>query len=181
MVPDEAQIIKRAQSGESAAFGELYEAYFVRIFRYLAFKVGRREDAEDLAQAVFIKALESIGTYQSREVPFSSWLFRIAHNQMVDLFRRRNRRPEISLNEEIPLADDCADPHEELEIKLQNEALLAEVKKLSAAQREVIALRFAAEMPIAEVARAMNRSEGAIKALQHSAVASLRRRLGGQV
>jgi RNA polymerase sigma-70 factor (ECF subfamily) len=105
-------------------------------------------------------------------MPFSSWLYRIAHNQVVDHLRKKARQATVPIDEMVASDED---PREAVEVKLQIEELAQAAKKLTAAQREVISLRFAAELSVAEVARAMGKSEGAIKALQHSAIAALRR------
>ena len=171
---DEQSLIARAQARDAEAFGRLYEAYFDKIFRYVAIKIGSRVEAEDLTQQVFMNALESINSYKVREVPFSAWLYRIAHNQVVDCLRKRSRRPTVVLDESLPLpADD--DQVADTELKLETKELIEATKKLTKSQQEVIALRFGAEMPIAEVARLLGKTEGAVKAMQHSAVAALRR------
>ncbi len=171
---DEQSLIARAQARDAEAFGRLYETYFDKIFRYVAIKIGSRTEAEDLTQQVFMNALESINSYKVREVPFSAWLYRIAHNQIVDCLRKRSRRPTLELDETMPLpADD--DQVADTELKLETKELIEATKKLTKSQQEVIALRFGAEMPIAEVARLLGKTEGAVKAMQHSAVAALRR------
>ncbi|MFH1031700.1 MAG: sigma-70 family RNA polymerase sigma factor [Chloroflexota bacterium] len=171
---DEESLVKRAQQRDEAAFTRLYEENFKKIYRYCALRIGNEMEAEDMAQQVFLRALESIGSYKWKGVPFSSWLFRIAHNQVVDYHRKRVKRVTIPLEDEIagPSSDD---PSELCEQKVDIEEVGLAVKRLTQAQREVISLRFAAELPIAEVAKIMGKSEGAIKALQHSAVVTLRK------
>jgi RNA polymerase sigma-70 factor (ECF subfamily) len=171
-VRDEESLIRRAQQRDQVALTQLYEDNFDRIYRYCAIKIGDRTEAEDMTQQVFLNAIKSLPSYKFKGMPFSSWLYRIAHNQIVDYLRKKSRRAMVPIDETVA-ADD--DPREETEIKLQMEELAEATKKLTAAQREVISLRFAAELSIAEVARAMGKSEGAIKALQHSAIAALRR------
>ena len=170
----EQDLIARAQARDTEAFGLLYETYFDKIYRYICIKIGNRTEAEDVTQQVFMNALSSITSYKVREVPFSAWLYRIAHNQIVDTLRRRSRRPTVELDETMPLAADD-DPAAEVELKMESKELIAATKKLTAAQQEVLALRFGAELPIADVARLTGRTEGAVKAMQHSAVAALRR------
>ncbi|KTB48153.1 ECF subfamily RNA polymerase sigma factor, BldN family [Dehalogenimonas alkenigignens] len=171
---DEHSLIARAQARDAEAFGRLYEAYFDRIYRYVALKIGSRSEAEDLTQQVFMNALESITSYKVREVPFSAWLYRIAHNQVVDCLRKRSRRPTLELDESLPLPSE-EDIAAETELKLETRELIEALKKLTPSQQEVITLRFGAEMPITEVARLLGKTEGAVKAMQHSAVAALRR------
>ena len=176
---DEESLVKRAQQRDEAAFSKLYEEHFNKIYRYCALRIGNEMEAEDMAQQVFLRALESIGSFKWKGVPFSSWLFRIAHNQVVDYHRKRVKCVTVPLEEEQ--ADQSGiDPGELYERKFDIEQLGAAVEQLTKAQREVISLRFAAELPIAEVARIMGKSQGAVKALQHSAIAALRRILAGE-
>src|SRR5687767_7053027 len=109
--PD-AQLVRLAQSGDAASFGRLYERYFEKVYSYLSFKLGSTTDAEDVAEQVFLKALESLGGYKWTGVPFQAWLFRIAHNMMVDTLRRRTRRPSEPIDEALSLSDErrAADP-----------------------------------------------------------------------
>jgi len=154
----------------------LYEGYFDRVYRYVAVRIGDRVEAEDITQQVFLNAIKAISSFKWQGAPFASWLFRIAHNQVVDYFRKKSKRPSLQLEEGM-VASDGDDPQEMLDRKLSIERLTVAARKLTPAQREVISLRFAAEMSVAEVARAMGRSEGAVKALQHSAVLALRKLL----
>jgi RNA polymerase sigma-70 factor (ECF subfamily) len=173
-VQDERNLVQLAQEGNTEAFAELYEAYFNKIYRYIALKLGQRMEAEDITQKVFLKALDSISSYKWRNIPFSAWLFRIAHNLVIDHYRKSQRQSTLELNEEI-VASKNRGPEKVVEIKLDIEWLAKETAKLTNAQREVLSLRFAGELPIAQVAKVMGRSEGAIKALQHSAIVTLRK------
>lgn len=171
---DEEKLVQRAKQGDEEAFAQLYEDYFDKIYRYVTLKIGDKMEAEDITQQVFLKAIRSISSFKWRGVPFSAWLFRIAHNQVVDYFRKHKKKTTVALEESMILTDDD-DPQDMLDRKLDGERLVLATRKLTAAQQEVISLRFAAEMSIAEVARAMGRTEGAVKALQHSAIVSLRK------
>lgn len=170
---DEQGLVREAQQGNAGAFARLYESYFDRVYRYVAVRVGNSADAEDLTGAVFLKALESIGRFQWRGAPFSAWLFRIAHNLLVDRLRSRSRREEVVLDEALP--DARQGPDDLVELKVSVEQMLGAVHHLTDAQRQVIALRFASGLSIQETAQVMGRNEGAVKALQHSAVQALRR------
>ncbi|MGI8423665.1 MAG: sigma-70 family RNA polymerase sigma factor [Chloroflexota bacterium] len=175
----DADLVRLAQKGDAASFGALYERYFDKVYSYLAFKLGNPTDAEDVAEQVFLKALESLGGYKWTGVPFQAWLFRIAHNMMVDALRRRSRRPSEPLERASELSDErrAADPEAMLAEKLSREGLLVAVEGLTELQRQVISLKFAGGLSNAEVARLMGKSEGAVKALQHAALASLQRLL----
>jgi RNA polymerase sigma-70 factor, ECF subfamily len=174
-VQDEQGLVRKAQEGNQQAFSELYENYFDKIFRYIALKIGDRTEAEDMTQQVFLKTLKSLPSFKWQDVPFSAWLYRIAHNEIVDHLRRSSRRQITELTEDITPDDPSQNPQHTVEVRYDFEQLISAAHHLTTAQREVIALRFSSDLPIAEVARIMGRSEGAVKALQHSAVASLRK------
>ena len=173
---EELNLVQRARQGDHQAFAQLYENHFDKIFRYVVLKIGNQAEAEDMTQQVFVKAYESIGSYQWQGVPFTAWLFRIAHNQMVDYVRKQSKKQTVSLDESLPIADD-SDLEHEVEIKIEMEKVVLATKQLTKAQREVISLRFAGGLSITEAAKTMRKSEGAIKALQHSAILALRKTL----
>ena len=167
--------MRRAQEQDQEAFAELYEAYFDKIYRYIVLKIGDRTEAEDMTQQVFLKVLKSLPSYKWKDVPFSAWLYRIAHNQVVDYFRKTSRQQSIELTEAITPDDPDENPEHQTELKADINHLVKATRQLSKAQQEVIALRFSSDLPVAEVARLMGKSEGAVKALQHSAVVALRK------
>jgi RNA polymerase sigma-70 factor (ECF subfamily) len=175
-VQEELNLVQRARQGDQEAFAQLYETHFDKIFRYVVLKIRNQTEAEDMTQQVFVKAYESIGSYQPQGVPFTAWLFRIAHNQMVDYVRKESKKPTVPLDESLPIMDD-SDLEHDVKIKIEMEKVVLATKQLTKAQREVISLRFAGGLSITEAARTMRKSEGAIKALQHSAILSLRKTL----
>ena len=174
-MPGEESLVLEARKGDLGAFAQVYEEYFDRVFRYAYARIGNWAEAEDLASEVFLKALQGLDSYEPRGLPFSAWLFRIAHNLVVDHLRRKTRRPTEELDERMPLTD--ASPDEQVAQTMT----LADVRKamgtITEQQRKVIALRFAGGLSIAETAQVMGKKEGAIKALQHSAIQAVRRRL----
>lgn len=173
---DEQDIVRRAQQYDQQAFGQLYEEHFDKIYRYITLKIGNKVEAEDMTQQVFLKALRSISGYKWRNIPFSAWLFRIAHNQVVDYLRKKSKGVTMALDESIIISSGPDNnPQKIAEHRLNVEQLTSATRQLTAAQQEVISLRFAGEMPIAQVAVTMDRSEGAVKALQHSAIVALRK------
>jgi len=176
-VQDEVSLIRRAQQGDQVALTQLYETHFDRIYRYIAIKIGDRTEAEDMTQQVFLHALQSISSYKEKGLPFSSWLYRIAHNQVVDFFRKKAKHATVPLDESLPIPAVEGDPKYLVEKKIAVEEVVMATRKLTAAQQEVISLRFASELSITEVAGVMGKSEGAIKALQHSAIVALRKAL----
>jgi RNA polymerase sigma-70 factor (ECF subfamily) len=172
-VQDEQGLVRQAQQGDKDAFAELYEAYFDKIYRYVVIKIGNKAEAEDMTQQIFLKAYQSIRSYKWKGVPFSAWLFRIAHNQIVDFFRKQSKRPTVRLEDVVVVSSD--NPLRTVESRFDIERLRAATLQLTSAQQDVISLRFAGGLAVAEVARTMGKSEGAVKALQHSAVSALRR------
>ena len=170
---DEESIVRRAKEHDQAALTRLYEENFDKIYRYTVLRIGDRTEAEDITQQVFTNALKSISSYKFKGAPFSAWLFRIAHNLIVDRARKKAKQYTVPLNDSLTKGGEV--PVKQTEDKLQAEELVTMLRKLTGAQQEVISLRFVAEMPIAQVAMAMGKSEGAIKALQHSAIVALRR------
>jgi RNA polymerase sigma-70 factor, ECF subfamily len=173
---DEEGLVRRAQQKDTRAFAQLYEAYFDRIYRYIAMRIRNEMEAEDLTQQVFMKMLKSISSYKSQGVPFSSWIYRIAHNQVIDFLRQQNKKATVDI-EGLPLQDMGEDPQHKMEKEVDAEELKKATRQLTAAQQEVLSLRFAGELSIAQCAEVMGKSEGAIKALQHSAVLALRKAL----
>ena len=170
---NEESLVERARQHDREAFAQLYEQHFDRIYRYLILKIGDETEAEDMTQQVFLNALQSISSFKWKGVTFSAWLFRIAHNQAVDFLRRKNKRATVPLDESLASRD--AGPQLLAELRLDIRQLVCATEKLTKAQREVIALRFASGLSVAEVANIMGKSQGAVKALQHSAVVSLRK------
>ncbi|MBA7625595.1 ECF RNA polymerase sigma factor SigW [subsurface metagenome] len=171
---DEESLVRRAQHRDHEAFAQLYEEHFDKIYRYVTFKIGNKTEAEDMTQQVFLNALQSISSFKWKGIPFSAWLFRIAHNQVVDYLRSK-KRTTVPLDESLVSNDN--NPQLLTEQKLDIEQLILATEKLTEAQREVISLRFAGELSIAQVAKAMGKSQGAVKALQHSAIVALRKTL----
>jgi RNA polymerase sigma-70 factor, ECF subfamily len=169
--------VRRAQMGDQVALTQIYEENFDRIYRYIAIKIGDRTEAEDMTQQVFLHALQAISSYREQGMRFASWLYRIAHNQIVDYLRKKTKHATVPLDESLPIPAVGGDPKYLVEQKITIEEIIVATKKLTAAQQEVISLRFASELSITEVAGVMRKSEGAIKALQHSAVIALRKAL----
>ena len=151
----------------------MYEEHFDRIYRYVVLRIGDKMEAEDVTQQVFLKALRSISSFKWQGVPFAAWLFRIAHNQVVDYLRKKGKQAAVPLDESLVSGGN--NPQLMAERSLDIEQLVLAAGRLTEAQREVISLRFAGGLPIAQVARIMGKSQGAVKALQHSAIITLRK------
>jgi RNA polymerase sigma-70 factor, ECF subfamily len=173
---DEESLVQQAQKQDNQAFAQLYEAYFDKIYMYISFRVRNDMESEDLTQQVFMKVMNSISSYQNQGVPFSSWVYRIAHNLVVDFMRQQNKKATVDI-EGMQLISPAEDTQSLLERQIDVEEVKKASRNLTTAQQEVISLRFAGELSITECAKIMGKSEGAIKALQHSAVQALRKAL----
>lgn len=174
--PDEKAWIETAKTNPSA-FGELYELYVDRIYNYVYYRVGNIHDAEDLTSRTFYRALSHLPTYEDRGVPFSAWLYRIAHNLVANWHRDHGRRPVVALDQLILKSQASKDPEDVAE-SLDNTRLLREgMRKLDPARQELLVLKFGQELSNAEIGRIMGRSEGAIKSLYHRTLLALRKEL----
>jgi RNA polymerase sigma-70 factor (ECF subfamily) len=173
------ELVARGQQGDRDALEELYLIHFDRIYSYLHVSVGNRHDAEDLTTQTFLKMLEKIGSFKWQSAPFSAWLFRIAHNLAMDHFRARRRwQPE----EEVPEPVGDAEPSAELKAmqSIGRESMLKLIDRLSPEQQQVLTLKFVFNLPNAEVAAILDKTEGAIKSLQHRALVSLQKQIARQ-
>jgi RNA polymerase sigma-70 factor, ECF subfamily len=168
------ELVVRAKSGDHAAFTQIYERYASAIYRYIYFRVGEAELAEDLQAEVFLRMLEGIHRYEDRGWPISAWLYRIAHDRTVDTMRRRRNRQHVPLE---AWGGSCDGPENSVEVQLDYEELTRMLEDLTDEQRKVIQMRFMADMSIQEVAKTLGRTEGSVKALQHRGLQSLARRL----
>ena len=173
----EVELVARAQGGDVNAIGALYDEHHESIFRYVWLRVGDAQLAEDLTGDVFMRMLKALPNYQAVGLPFRAWLYRIAHNLLVDHYRRNGRREPVSLDavEAHPAGDD---PLVSVERRLLAERLGHALSQLDPHQCEVVVLRFLAGLSLQETAAAMGRSEAAVKSLQHRSLAALRRTLG---
>jgi len=174
----EEELIRRAQEFDQEALGWLYELFYPKLYNYAYLQLGSVQQAEDLASEVLLRVLESLKGYRFRGVPLSAWVFRIARNYLIDLNRRRQRRPQVSLYEGIP--SDEVSPHTAAERAIAQSELRLALTKLTEEQRQVIILKFVECMDNTSVARVLGRSQGAVKSLQHRALVSLRKILSSQ-
>jgi RNA polymerase sigma-70 factor (ECF subfamily) len=167
-----------AARGDVEALGRLYDALVVPIYRYVAVRVRKREDAEDLTQVVFERIVASLPRYRDRGRPFEAWAFRIARNAVIDHVRRERRHEPLEGDHLLSHGDGGPEA-----LSLRGEQLreLREaLAELTPDQQEAIALRFAAGLSAEEAARVMGRQAGTIRGLTFRAIASLRRRLAGE-
>ncbi len=174
-------LVERAQAGEAEAFGLIYDRYVDTVFRFIHFRVGNRQLAEDLTADTFLRALRRIGTVTWQGRDLGAWLVTIARNLVADHFKSGRYRVEVTTADVLDADRVDREPESSPEAAvldhLTNVALLGAVRRLSPEQQECIVLRFLQGFSVAETARAMDRNEGAVKALQYRAVRALARLL----
>jgi len=174
----ETDVLMRASRGDRDAFGELYARYIDRIYNYVYYRTGNTHDAEDLTARVFQRAMNHIHNYTDRGVPFSAWLYRIAHNLVANWHRDRSRRQEIPITD-IPVLPAKGDhPETKLVRTEEQEALLSLIRKLPPERQHLLILKFVENLSNAEIGQIMGRSEGAIKSLYHRTLLALRDQVG---
>ena len=171
------RLIKRAAGGNFEAFGELYNIYLERIYRYVFYQVRDKMTAEDLTEEVFLKAWKSIDTCRGKEQTFSSWLYRIAHNHVID--NLRSQRKYLSVDMEA-LAE-VSSPELGEEGKLERQEMLEVISDLPQNQKQVIILKFIEGLDNREIGQVMGKSQGAVRVLQMRALATLRQRLSVEI
>jgi RNA polymerase sigma-70 factor (ECF subfamily) len=176
MLDGENRIIQNAVKGESSAFGLLYDHYQPMIYRFVYLKTSRREDAEDLTHQVFLQAWQSIRTYKDFGHPFSSWLYRIARNEVIDHYR--TKKPSVAIEDVDPeYFSAIDDAFEAVERNLDIHRVVTVLKTLKPEYQDVIIMRFIEELSPKEVAAALKKSEGAVKLIQHRALKQLQQRV----
>ncbi len=175
-LPDD-QILARAVQGDRDAFGELYRRYVQRIYNYIYYRVGNPHDAEDLTARVFYRVLRNIHRYEDRGLPFSAYLYRIAHNVVANWHRDNQRRTEIPLDALWSLHDDSPAPEATLLQHEEYERLFAVIRRLPPDRQQLLILKFVERLSNAEIGQIMGRTEGAIKSLYHRTLLALRREL----
>ncbi len=177
--PDASQItrveklVMGAINGQADAFGELYITFVEKIYRYVFYHVNSKTFAEDITEEVFLKAWRAIKSCRGKESTFSSWLYRIAHNQMVDEIRKRQRRPAVELEN----VENISDNSEGVEKNREQLELAGVIDRLPPNQRQVIILKFIEGLDNPEISRIMGKSEGAIRVLQMRGLSRLREEL----
>jgi RNA polymerase sigma-70 factor (ECF subfamily) len=177
---DEAALVEQAKT-DPAAFGLLYEQYVDRIYNYVYYRTGNHHDAEDLTAKVFYQALNHIPRYVQRGAPFSSWLYRIAHNLVANWHRDRSRRKVVSLDRLAAVSSQGDDgPLQQVTRGERRDALLAAIHHLPADRQQLLILKFVERLPNVQIGQIMGRSEGAIKSLYHRTLVALRQELSGK-
>lgn len=174
---DEAVLVEQAKN-DPEAFGLLYERYVDRIYSYIYYRTGNHHDAEDLTARVFFQALKHIHQFVERGAPFSSWLYRIAHNLVANWHRDRSRKRVISLDRLAQVGQEGDDgPFQVAARSERHGVLLQAIRRLPADRQELLILKFVERLPNAEIGEMMGRSEGAVKSLYHRTLVALRHEL----
>jgi RNA polymerase sigma-70 factor (ECF subfamily) len=169
------RLVQEARAGDAWAFGLLFDHYHLPVYRYIASRVHRPADAEDLTQLVFVKALEALPRYEARGIPFGGWLFKLARNVVIDHIRTRH--DHLDLDTATGRMVDDAGPDEVTVARQELDEVAAALATLTDEQRDAIALRFFAGLSAREAAVVMGKQEGTIRGLQFRALAALRRHL----
>jgi RNA polymerase sigma-70 factor (ECF subfamily) len=170
---DDVALIGAAKE-DSQAFGLLYERYVERVYNYIYYRTGSVYDAEDLTERVFMRALRHIHNYSDRGLPFSAWLYRIAHNLVANWYRDNSRRKEVPLEDSLAMHPRSEHPEQELLRVEERERLMAVLRGIPEDRQQLILLKFVEHLSNAEIATIMGRTEGAIKSLYHRTLLSLR-------
>ena len=168
------ELIARAKEGDRRAYGKIFRLCYEDIFDYIARRVGNRSDAEDLTMHVFAKGLNAVSSYEDRGYSVKAWLYRIAHNAVVDHFR--TQRPSVDL-EDLPEIADDSNIEAMISAREELEGLYKEIAALPAAQAEVLLLRFVEDRSVAETAMILDKKEVTVRALQFKGIKNLRARV----
>lgn len=176
---EEELLVNKAQEGNGEAFGKLYDLYMPRIYRFVFLKVGTRQDAEDLTQQVFVNAWQHLEGFEFRGFPFSSWLYRIASNAVIDYYR--TSRPSMDI-EKVPeeLVAHTASTERELDHSFQMATIKTALAKLDPEHQNVLILRFVDDLSTKEIADILKKSEGAVRVIQHRALKMLKNHTDGR-
>jgi len=166
---------------DAEAFATLYDRYVDRIYSYICYRVGNDQDAEDLTARTFYRALDHLPTYEDRGLPFSAWLYRIAHNLVANWHRDNSRRRMICLDDLVLSAPKAREPAPRTERSEENNAMVEAVRRLAPDRQQLIILKHVEDMTNAEIGEVMGRTEGAIKSLYHRTLVALREELAGKV
>lgn len=170
-LPDEARLVRHAKSSNSEAFAELYDACVERVYRYIYFRVTDDVVTEDLTSQVFLKAWENLDRYQTGSSPFVAWLYTIARNLVIDFYR--TPKSSVPLDEVTALPAKEQSPVEEVELRFSLQAMRDGLQALTEDQQQVLILKYIAGLPNENIAKMMNRREGAVRALQMRALQTL--------
>jgi RNA polymerase sigma-70 factor (ECF subfamily) len=176
MEEPEHLLVERART-DPTAFAALYSKYADRMYNYIYQRTGNHADAEDLTARTFLRALVHLDSYVFRGVPFSAWLYRIAHNAVVNWYRDQRRHQVVALDALAMPAQESERPEAVTQACEQERALLGAMRLLPSERQELLVLKFSEGLTNAEIGRIMGRTEGAIKSLYHRTLLDLRQLL----
>ncbi|MFA5173255.1 MAG: RNA polymerase sigma factor [Candidatus Paceibacterota bacterium] len=174
MIEKEENLIRQACAGKRESFGELYDFHQPRIYRFIFLKVGNREESEDITHQVFLSAWQNIKSFRIKEVPFSSWLYKIAKNKVIDYYRSKKPVSSFESMDENAI-ESSSFPELLAEKSMELERIRNAMAKITEEQQDVLIMRFVEDLPIKEVALALDKSIGAVKLIQFRAVNKLKK------
>jgi RNA polymerase sigma-70 factor, ECF subfamily len=175
----EQNTLAQAIGGDRDAFGMLYGRYVNQIYNYIYYRTGNSHDAEDLTERVFMRAMNHIQKYNDRGLPFSSWLYRIAHNLVANWHRDNGRRREIPLDDVVVHFAHGEHPESSLVREEEQASLLRMIRKLPPDRQHLLILKFVEGLSNAEIGQIMGKTEGAVKSLYHRTLLTLRDEIVG--
>ena len=173
--PDVDWLVGRAVEGDAEAFGKLYDMYVDRVYRHVYYRVGNVTDAEDLTQQVFLKAWQAVPRYRKTATPFLAWLIKISHNLVIDFYR--SRKAGIYLDYDIVDESAGSNVEHQVEARFNQQQVRRAILQLPGDQQQVVLMRFIEDFAYPEIAATLGKSEGAVRVIQHRALAKLRKML----
>lgn len=171
MLDGEKNLIEQAISGKSSAFGELYDRYQPQIYRFIYFKVSHREEAEDLTHQVFLNAWQNIQKYKFQGYPFSSWLYSIARNKVIDYYR--TKKTNLSIDQVAEIETNASNAIT-IDISIDIDRVKKAILELNETEQDIIIMRFVEDASPREIAKIINKNEGSVKVIQHRAIKKLK-------
>lgn len=165
-------LVEEAQSGSSESFGKIYDLLVGKIYRFVYFKIGKKEEAEDLTENIFLKAWENLKSFQDEGLPFEAWIYRIARNLIIDNYRTQKK--SVQLDAVMELEDNSLSPLDYTELRLNYESALKALEKLSDSYKEIIILKFIEEKTNEEISNILQKPISHIRVLQNRAIKKLR-------
>lgn len=166
-------LIMRAKAADKNALGRIYDLFIDRVYRFVYYRIGHPEDAEDVTEQVFVKVLTNIDGYEDRGFPFEAWLFRIVRNQITDYYRKKKHR-SVSLDEAIEVTDPAPTPEDKVATKLAYEEVIAALPRLPESYQEIILLKFVSEMENHEISTIIQKPVDQVRVLQSRALTKLK-------
>lgn len=178
MKDEEQSLIQKAKSGNSAAFGKLYDRYLPSIYRFVFIKVGRKQDAEDIAQQVFTSAWQNIDGFEFKGFPFSSWIYRIASNAVIDYYRTYKGDVSVDAISEEHFSEESGN-ESRVDHAINMNTVRVALTRLEPDQQSVLLMKFVEDLSNKEIADALGKTEGAVRVIQHRALKQLKTHIDG--